>query len=362
MKRNTSLFYKKGVKSIGNNCKTLVSVLTGATSGKDVVNQLKKIEKISYLDSIYQPDIISDLSLENSKSFLYKNIIENFPDYIVSTLPIYQCKINNRLVDHEELLAITQEQIEEGVSFITIHPTANYGIMQMAQKRYVPWTSRGGAIVMNDISQRGFIMDNVYVRILDDIIKIAKKYKTVISIGASFRSANIFDSMDECQIEEFTLQKFIADYIYERGVEVIIEGPGHSSPKKLQDVAKYYQQIGYPIMPLGPIPTDTAIGEDHISSAIGATILGMLNCVDIVTSVTREEHTGKIPSIESSIEAIKASKIAAHIIDLNKLEDYSNDKIIVQHRADHQTCIYGKKSSGCSRCAHVCPLTSKIEI
>lgn len=118
--------------------------------------------------------------------------------------------------------------------------------------------------------------------------------------------------------------------------------------------------MGYPIMPLGPIPTDIAIDQDHISSAIGATILGMLDCVDIITAVTREEHTGKIPTLESSIEAIKASKIAAHIIDLNKLEDYSADDDIVRYRTDHQTCIYGKNSSGCSRCAHVCPLEYKM--
>ncbi|MCW3168819.1 phosphomethylpyrimidine synthase ThiC [Chryseobacterium sp. 09-1422] len=356
MKHKINLYYNNGLKSAGKNSKTLVSVLTGATSPKDVANQLKKIETVSKLEFSEQPDIISDLSLQTSKSFLYKDIIENFPDYIVSTLPIYQCKIKDKLVDENELLEIAQEQIEKGVSFITIHPTINYSIMQLAQKRIVPWTSRGGAIVMNDLSTRNFHVDNVYIKILDEIIVLAKKHKTVISIGASFRSANIFDSVDECQIEEFKLQKEIADYIYDRGVDVIIEGPGHSSPNKLKDVAQYYQKMGYPIMPLGPIPTDISIGQDHISSAIGATILGMLDCVDIITSVTREEHTGKIPSVESSIEAIKAAKIAAHIIDLYKVEDFSQDNLIVQYRAKHQTCIYGKKSSGCSRCAHVCPL------
>ncbi len=172
-------------------------------------------------------------------------------------------------------------------------------------------------------------------------------------------AANIFDSLDDCQLEEFKLQKEIADYIHERGVDVIIEGPGHSSPKQLKHIAKHYDAMGYPIMPLGPIPTDIAIGQDHISSAIGATILGMLNCVDIITAVTREEHTGKIPTIESSIEAIKASKIAAHVIDMNKMEDYVEDREIVNHRTNYQTCIYGKRKSGCSRCAHVCPLEYK---
>lgn len=359
-KHTVSLFYHNGVKYAGPSSKTLVSVLTGATSPKDVSKQMKKIEAVHSLKIMERPDIISDLSLESSKAFLYKDIIRDFPDYVVSTLPIYRCKTKDGLIDAQELLAITQEQIETGVSFITIHPTVNCKIMQLAQSRMVPWTSRGGAMVMKDLSVQNFLADNLYLRILDDIIKTAKKANAAISIGASFRSANIFDSLDECQIEEFKLQKEIGDYIYERGVDVIIEGPGHSSPKRLKDVAKYYQEMGYPIMPLGPIPTDIAIDQDHISSAIGATILGLLGCVDIITAVTREEHTGKIPTLESSIEAIKAAKIAAHIIDMNKLGDYSQDEEIVRYRKDYQTCIYGKNNSGCSRCAHVCPLEYKF--
>lgn len=359
-KHTASLFYRKGMKSAGPDSRTLVSVLTGATSPKDKSNQLKKIEAINNLSTSERPDIISDLSLENSKTSLYKEILNGYPDYIVSTLPIYQCKTKVGFIDDQELLAITQEQIECGVSFITIHPTVNYSIMQLAQKRMVPWTSRGGVMVMKDLSARNFLVDNIYLRILDNIITSALKANVAISIGASFRSANIFDSLDECQLEEFKLQKEIADYIHERGVDVIIEGPGHSSPKQLKRIAKHYKAMGYPIMPLGPIPTDVALGQDHISSAIGATILGMLNCVDIVTAVTREEHTGKIPTTESSIEAIKASKVAAHIINMNKLEDYKEDQEIVNHRIKYQTCIYGKKNSGCSRCSHVCPLEYKM--
>lgn len=359
-KHSISLVYKNGIKKAGAESKTLVSVLTGATSGKDSSNQLKKIEEINKLRIDERPDIISDLSLINSKTSLYKDIVSNFPDFIVSTLPIYQVSAKEDQIDDAKLLEVVQQQIDGGAGMITIHPTVNFKLMQLAQKRIVPWTSRGGVMVMKDLSKRNFKTENVYLRILDSIISTAQKAKTVVSIGASFRSANIFDSLDECQIEEFKLQKQLADYIRSKGVGVIIEGPGHSSPKRLKEIAKYYIEMGYPIMPLGPIPTDIAIDQDHIASSIGAVILGLLDCVDIITSVTREEHTGKIPTIESSIEAIKASKIAAHIIDMNKLEEYSDDEKIVAYRTLHQTCIYGKKNSGCSRCAHVCPLEYKF--
>lgn len=361
MNKQTVCFkYERGEKYAGADSNTLVSVLTGATSPKDASKQLKKIEQINSLKINERPDIISDLSLSYSKTKIYKDIIRDYPDYIVSTLPIYQCTPVSGIIDDRELLDITQEQLESGVSFITIHPTVTREIMQLAHPRKVPWTSRGGAMVMQDLSRRNFSSDNIYLRILDDVIPIAKKHNAVISIGASFRSANIFDSLDDCQLEEFKQQKIIADYIRKNDVDVLIEGPGHSSPKKLQIIAQHYQQMGYPIMPLGPIPTDIAIGQDHISSSIGATILGMLNCVDIITAVTREEHTGKIPTIESSIEAIKAAKITAHVIDMYKLDDYESDLEIVNYRAMHQTCIYGKENSGCSRCAHVCPLEYKI--
>lgn len=359
-KHSIDLLYKNGIKVAGADSKTLVSVLVGATSAKDRSNQLKKIEAINKLDIYEKPDIISDLSLQWSKTSLYQEIVENFPDFIVSTLPIYQVAAKENLIDDDQLLEAVLKQLEYGAGMITIHPTANFNLMQLAQKRIVPWTSRGGVMVMKDLSKRNFKTENVYLRILDAIIDEARKHKTIISIGASFRSANIFDSLDECQIEEFKLQKQIADYIRSRGVGVLIEGPGHSSPKKLKEIAKYYIEMGYPIMPLGPIPTDIAIDQDHIASSIGAVILGLLDCVDIITSVTREEHTGKIPTIESSIEAIKASRIAAHIIDMNKLEDYSHDEKIVTYRTMYQTCIFGKKNSGCSRCAHVCPLEYKF--
>ncbi|RCH56287.1 thiamine biosynthesis protein ThiC [Mucilaginibacter hurinus] len=359
-KKEVSLYYKKGVKRAGRDSRTLVSVLTGATSQKDATQQLKKIEAIAALELNDQPDIISDLSLEHSKTALYKEIIKNFPAYIVSTLPIYKCNASRGKIDDQELLSIIQEQIESGVSFITIHPTVNQYVMQLAQNRLVPWTSRGGVMVMKDVAARNFSVENIYLRTLDEIIKLAFRSKVAISIGASFRSSNIFDSLDDCQLLEFKLQKQIADYIKKRGVDVIIEGPGHSSTRRLRQVAEIYDKMGYPIMPLGPIPTDTSIGQDHISSAIGATVLGLLGCVDIISAVTREEHTGKIPSIESTIEAIKASKVAAHIIDMDKLQDYSIDKKIVDYRTSHQTCIYEKQNSGCSRCAHVCPLEYKM--
>jgi phosphomethylpyrimidine synthase len=109
-------------------------------------------------------------------------------------------------------------------------------------------------------------------------------------------------------------------------------------------------------MPLGPIPTDAAIGEDHVAAAIGATLFGLQGCGNILAAVTREEHTGGIPSVKSTLEAVRASRVAAHIIDLALLEDVATDSRIAGERANSRTCVVGKRSRGCSRCGKACPL------
>ncbi|WP_413774556.1 phosphomethylpyrimidine synthase ThiC [Janthinobacterium sp. GMG2] len=109
---------------------------------------------------------------------------------------------------------------------------------------------------------------------------------------------------------------------------------GHARPKDIKRLAVLLRASGTPIMPLGPIPTDTAIGQYHISSAIGAVLLGLEGCAHILAAVTREEHTGGIPSVESTIEAIAAARVAARVIDLDQLDDDESDQSIVNARSN----------------------------
>jgi phosphomethylpyrimidine synthase len=219
----------------------------------------------------------------------------------------------------------------------------------------VPITSRGGSIIVRDLLC-STAQDNVYLRILPDLISHARRTSAVLSIGATFRSATIFDSCDEAQLLELDSQLRLARDIQEAGVGVIIETPGHARPRDIQRIATLLRPTGFPIMPLGPIPTDCAIGQDHVSAAIGAALLGLAGCAHILAAVTREEHTGGVPSIASTIEAVEAARVAAHIIDLETLNADQLDMIVAQGRAEHRSCVSGKKSRGCARCADVCPL------
>lgn len=336
---------------VGPGKPTRVNALIGASHRRNVSDQLRKLEALRATAAPCQ--IVSDLSIVQNNPSIWKAILDF--GYFAATLPIYTVEPRQQGIDELELLDRVREQAEGGVGIITIHPTPTQEIITQAQSRLVPFTSRGGGIVIKDLAVSGR-RENVYVRILPDIISICLKYKTTISLGASFRSANIFDSADAAQMSEIRLQLELAQQIKREGVGVIIESPGHARPSSIALIADALSSSGVPIMPLGPIPTDVAVGQDHVSSAIGATLMGLKGAAHILAAVTREEHTGNIPTISSTIEAVGAAAIAAHVIDIEMLGAIDEDLAITERRAATRTCVDGKVSKGCNRCAAKCPL------
>jgi phosphomethylpyrimidine synthase len=347
---------KNGFIEAGPEKKTLINCLIGINDESECSYELEKLDKI--INAVEKPDIITDLSTKRVRAIdtiWYK--IANDTQYVAGSLPIYLTKFNNGHIDENELLDIIIEQMENGVGLITIHPTANKTIFDKARKRMLPITSRGGGIVIKDLIAKEFMEDNVYLKILPQIILHARRNNVALSIGATFRSGNIFDCNDEAQMMEIESQITLAKLISQHGVGVIIESPGHARPKDIIEISSVLKKAGFPVMPLGPIPTDIAVGMDHISSAIGAAIMGLNGCTNIIAVVTREEHTGGRPTVESIIEAIKIAKISAHIIDIHNIEDTDLDMIIAEDRAKTNTCIYGKLTKYCDRCKELCPLS-----
>lgn len=330
---------------------TRVMALIGATHRRDIAGQVEKLDALATMPG--RPDIVADLSLAILEVPLWRRALDM--DFAAASLPIYTVGRQAGRINPAELLDRATEQLEGGVGLLTIHPTPRRDIIELAKRRIVPWTSRGGGIVMADLLARD-ATENVYLRILPDIARAAKKYGAVISLGASFRSANIFDSLDAAQWAEIEFQIELADTLRAEGCHVVIESPGHARPAHIMQIGQRLAAAGHPIMPLGPIPTDVAAGEDHISAAIGATLMGLAGAAHILASVTREEHTGGIPSVQSTLEAVRAARVAAHVIDIDRLGDVAADEQVVKRRAEARTCVEGKTGRGCDRCADVCPL------
>jgi phosphomethylpyrimidine synthase len=342
---------------VGQNQPTRVNTLLGISDASKESDEYKKLEALLKLEND-MPEIVTDLSIIPGRKCnrLWEKVVKE-TNFVAATVPIYLAHRYNGKIDRHELLDIATEQMESGVGLITIHPTATRKLLTLAKKRLIPFTSRGGTLVIADIVAREKLKeDNVYLDILDDLISVARRTSTVISIGTSFRPATIFDAMDDVHREEIVIQHQIAERIMDAGVGVIIEGPGHCRPKHIRQVASLFRKTGLPVMTLGPLPIDSGVEQDHIISAIGATLLGLEDCADILSIVTREEHTGGIPSINSILEAVKAAKVAARIIDLETIQDEKKEYLISKLRADSKSCIAGNSSPGCSRCASICPL------
>lgn len=343
---------KNGIK-IGDNQPTAINVLLGCNDESLILDEYRKLYEVSKDSN--KVDIITDLSLcylPTKKTLWYKVIQES--GKASGTVPVYQALNARGTIDIEKLLYLISEQAELGVSVITIHPTINREIIESSRKRLIPFTSRGGGIIVKDLVEEKREV-NAYELILDRLISIAQRNGTVISIGSSFRSGTILDANDITFRLETERQLEIANKIHQEGVPVIIETPGHAALDDIEKICDFWAKYPYPIMPLGPLPTDIGAEQDDIAAVIGATMMGYKRCADVLSVITMDEHCGGIPSLKSILSAIRKYNLARHIIDICKLNDKADDLVASKTRAEKHSCVFGDDSA-CERCGKVCPL------
>lgn len=333
-------------------------------SNKDNLNiELEKLECLSKV--LYSPDSLMDHTIIRLEKPLWKYMLEIF-DKPIGTLPHYTA-YQNDCIDKVRLLETIEEMAEYGISFMTLHPTAALQLLETAKScRCIPTTSRGGVLVLKDaqVNKRNV---NIFVDNIDEIIKIFKKYNITMSIGTTFRPATIDEALDSVQLQEIDEQKKYIDYVKSKGVNVMMEGVGHLSLDNVRKYCELIDDFNVPLMPLGPMTTDATIGFDHVTSAIGATIISMFGNVGMINSVTREEHTGGVPTKDSIIEGLKSARVAAHSINLMRHKVLKNiDRTISEKRAFSKSCAISggifddhliSENEGCSRCSFECPLT-----
>ncbi|MCG3084069.1 phosphomethylpyrimidine synthase ThiC [Anoxybacillus sp. LAT_35] len=264
-------------------------------------------------------DTIMDLSTGKYIHETREYIIRNSP-VPVGTVPIYQAleKVNGvveRLswdIYKETLI----EQAEQGVDYFTIHAGVLLRYIPLTINRTTGIVSRGGSIMAQWCLAHH--EENFLYTHFEEICEILKTYDIAISLGDGLRPGSIADANDEAQFAELQTLGELTNIAWEHDVQVMIEGPGHIPMHKIKENVDKQIEIchGAPFYTLGPITTDIAPGYDHITSAIGAALIGAYGTA-MLCYVTPKEHLG-LPNKEDVREGVIAYKIAAHAADLAK--------------------------------------------
>ncbi|MBT5166610.1 MAG: phosphomethylpyrimidine synthase ThiC, partial [Nitrosomonadales bacterium] len=264
-------------------------------------------------------DTVMDLSTGKNIHETREWIIRNSP-VPIGTVPIYQAleKVNGKAEDLTwEIFKDTLiEQAEQGVDYFTIHAGVRLAYIPMTAKRMTGIVSRGGSIMASWClahHKESFLYTH-----FEDICEIMKAYDVSFSLGDGLRPGSIYDANDEAQFAELKTLGKLTKIAWEHDVQVMIEGPGHVPMHMIKENMDL--QLEHcdeaPFYTLGPLTTDIAPGYDHITSGIGAAMIGWYGCA-MLCYVTPKEHLG-LPEKEDVRTGIITYKIAAHAADLAK--------------------------------------------
>ncbi|SEL74623.1 phosphomethylpyrimidine synthase ThiC [Parapedobacter koreensis] len=264
-------------------------------------------------------DTVMDLSTGKNIHETREWIIRNSP-VPIGTVPIYQAleKVNGKAEELTwEIFKDTLiEQAEQGVDYFTIHAGVRLPYVPLTAKRVTGIVSRGGSIMAKWClahHQESFLYTH-----FEDICEIMKRYDVAFSLGDGLRPGSIADANDEAQFAELETLGELTDIAWRHDVQVMIEGPGHVPMHMIK--ANMDKQLEAckeaPFYTLGPLTTDIAPGYDHITSAIGAAMIGWFGTA-MLCYVTPKEHLG-LPNKKDVKDGVITYKIAAHAADLAK--------------------------------------------
>ncbi|MDD2764617.1 MAG: phosphomethylpyrimidine synthase ThiC [Opitutaceae bacterium] len=264
-------------------------------------------------------DTVMDLSTGKNIHETREWIIRNSP-VPIGTVPIYQAleKAGGRAEEltWEIFRDTLLEQCEQGVDYFTIHAGVRLPFIPLTARRMTGIVSRGGSILAKWCLAHH--QENFLYTHWDDICAIMAAYDVSFSIGDGLRPGSIADANDEAQFAELKTQGELTRRAWAQGVQVMNEGPGHIPLHLIQEnMAKQLEWCDEaPFYTLGPLTTDIAPGYDHITSAIGAALIGWYGCA-LLCYVTPKEHLG-LPHRDDVRAGVIAYKIAAHAADLAK--------------------------------------------
>ena len=306
---------------IGKGLRTKVNTNIGTSPERcDLDFELKKL-KIAIETGT---DTVMDLSTEGNLDLIREEILKNCT-IPVGTVPIYQATIETIRekggiikMEEDKIFEVIERHLKDGVDFITVHCGVTKRVLKCLREegRILDIVSRGGAFHITwMISNK---KENPLYENFDELLKLAKKYDAVLSLGDGLRPGSIVDSTDKAQIEELITLGELTEEARKKGVQVMIEGPGHIPIHEIEANVVLEKKIcrNAPFYVLGPLVTDVAMGYDHISASIGAAVAAA-HGADFICYVTPSEHL-RLPTLEDVKEGVVGARIAAHAGDIAK--------------------------------------------
>jgi phosphomethylpyrimidine synthase len=307
-----------GVASV---CKINANIGNSAVTS-NIEEELKKLHTSVH----YGADTVMDLSTGGDIHEIREAILRHSP-VPIGTVPIYEAISRVKRVEDltaSVMLEVIEEQAAQGVDYMTIHAGVLVQYLPMVSKRITGIVSRGGAILAQWMAHHH--KQNFLYESFEEICKILKKYDVSFSLGDGLRPGCLADASDEAQFAELKTLGELTQIAWKHDVQVMIEGPGHIPIDKIKEQVDKENELCYeaPFYTLGPLVTDIAPGYDHITSAIGAAMIGWYGA-SMLCYVTPKEHLG-LPNEKDVKDGIIAYKIAAHAADVARHRPGARDR------------------------------------
>ncbi|HXU18399.1 MAG TPA: phosphomethylpyrimidine synthase ThiC [Terriglobales bacterium] len=306
---------------IASLCKINANIGNSAVTS-EISDELKKLHTAVH----YGADTVMDLSTGGDIHDIREAILRHSP-VPIGTVPIYEAISRVRRIEDltaNLMLEVIEEQAAQGVDYMTIHAGVLIQYLPLVSRRITGIVSRGGAILAQWMAHHH--KQNFLYECFEDICKIFAKYDVSFSLGDGLRPGCIADASDEAQFAELRTLGELTRKAWESDVQVMIEGPGHVPLDKIKEQVDKENELCYeaPFYTLGPLVTDIAPGYDHITSAIGAAMIGWHGAA-MLCYVTPKEHLG-LPNAKDVKDGIIAYKIAAHAADIARHRPGAQDR------------------------------------
>ncbi|MSP24664.1 MAG: phosphomethylpyrimidine synthase ThiC [Myxococcales bacterium] len=298
--------------AIGRASRTKINANMGASpvsSGTD-----DEVEKLAWAVR-WGADTVMDLSTGGDLDACRTAILQH-STVPIGTVPIYSMIIGRRIedLDLEVIFAELEKQARQGVDYFTIHAGVLRAHLPLLRRRLIGIVSRGGSLLAKWMLHHG--KENPMYAAFDRICEIMRAHDVSFSLGDGLRPGGLADATDAAQLAELTTLAELTGRAWQKGCQVMVEGPGHVPFDQIEFNMKLQRRLchGAPFYVLGPLVTDVFPGYDHITSCIGATAAGY-HGASMLCYVTPKEHVG-LPKKDDVKQGCIAYKIAAHAADV----------------------------------------------